>query len=126
MLQCTSVTELPLMDAIAQLVVRDGDPLWADEMIPCELGALPDHEHAGLVGDCDSDQTVALWLTWTEDGHQVVWLPWCQEDQPSTDDACGLFHSHPSGHSWQVTDPTRDALRTWLQQVWAEKPGSDA
>ncbi|WP_112491570.1 hypothetical protein [Streptomyces bacillaris] len=124
MLQCTAVTRIPLDDILTALITLPGEP---DTTAPtpyvlCELGEhhAPTH-HAALLRPADQPDHPALWLFWTSTGtpdthpaHRIDTAPWC----PATlhhlaNNAvlpCSLYHQHPTGHSWDITDPLADLI----------------
>ncbi|MYV63537.1 hypothetical protein GTW37_34540, partial [Streptomyces sp. SID4931] len=60
----------------------------------------------------------AVWVQWDTEHAQLLPLPWCTVRDPrNADDACALFTGHPSGHSWEVTDPTDEAITRDLARL---------
>ncbi len=123
MLQCTAVTRIPLDDILTALITLPGEP---DTTAPtpyalCELGEhhAPTH-HAALLRPADQPDHPALWLFWTSTGtpdtpaHRIDTAPWCPATlHHLTNNAvlpCSLYHQHPTGHSWDITDPLADLI----------------
>ena len=119
MLQCTAVTELPVMKALLLLRAfgENADQLWTDDFVLCELGESHDGEHGDLIAVRDDDESVGLWLLWGEGGSRMEWLPWC-DAECDQGDTCGRFLGHGAGHAWEVIDPTREALRAVTHNRW--------
>ncbi|WP_326697254.1 hypothetical protein OG909_07880 [Streptomyces sp. NBC_01754] len=110
MKQCTGLLFLPPPDHIARLATPDR-PMEAGYVL-CELGEEHADEHAGALWDDDANGG-AVWARWDGARRRLTRLPWC----PAKDDrgdACGLFAGHPSGHSWDVADPTEEAILAHL------------
>ncbi|WP_345982090.1 hypothetical protein [Streptomyces sp. DSS69] len=125
MLQCTAVTRLPLSEVLTTLVTMplgpDAPPedFTLDQYVLCELGehdAVTDH--AALLCPAENPDRPALWFFWTgtstDRTHRITTAPWCPAvlRNLSTDAVlgCSLFASHPTGHSWDVTDPLADLI----------------
>ncbi|MGW8450475.1 hypothetical protein ACWGLO_03155 [Streptomyces niveus] len=110
MIQCTAVTLLPAPAYITELATPER-PAHAGH-VACELGEH-DGDHAQLLWTED-ERDGAVWARWSTASACIEFRPWCGALTDNPDEACGLFKSHPAGHSWQVTDPTREALRAVL------------
>ncbi|MEW2069972.1 hypothetical protein [Streptomyces sp. NPDC007346] len=125
MLQCTAVTRVPLSDALTALVTMSGGPdtppddFTFDHYVLCELGEHDTHtEHAALLCPADAPDRPALWFRWTgtdtDRTHRIRTMPWCPAALRNLDtDAllrCSFFDHHPTGHSWDVTDPLADLV----------------
>ncbi|MCT2591168.1 hypothetical protein LHJ74_14835 [Streptomyces sp. N2-109] len=112
LLRCTAADEVhpppqmvPLLDS--------AEPGWA----LCELAEDHDDRHATFI--CDLKRPgpeLTIWWMWGPGGGEFVMRHPCPGTTTGDEsgDACTLFHAHPSGHSWQVTDPTMEALRQEL------------
>ncbi|MGW2842403.1 hypothetical protein ACWCWD_32015 [Streptomyces sp. NPDC001493] len=124
MLQCTAVHRIPEIDALVALTTMEGAPeqpadhlSLLDEYALCELGEhAEDVEHAAFIGGAEDGSDIELWMYW-DDGlparfeesrscRAVMWLI----SRPDRADRCTLPPGHPSGHSWDVTDPLGDLL----------------
>ncbi|AEN09708.1 MULTISPECIES: hypothetical protein [unclassified Streptomyces] len=110
--QCTGLLFLPPPAYVTRLATPDR-PMEAGHVL-CELGEGHDDDHAGVLWDDDANDG-AVWARW--DGYRrcLVGLPWCTATDVEGD-ACGLFAGHPSGHSWEVVDPTQEAILAHLVQ----------
>ncbi|MEV7899975.1 hypothetical protein AB0O63_38135, partial [Streptomyces cyaneofuscatus] len=89
----------------------------------CELGE--DHEnhkvdadHAAMLWDEGGRYGGAVWVRWNTERAELVPLPWCSALDPCNEEACGLFAGHPSGHSWEVIDPTDEAITRVLAEQY--------
>lgn len=119
--QCTAVAFLPPPDHVIALSVPGHRP--EPGHVLCELGE--DHEnhqnhrdgadHAAMLWDEGGRYGGAVWARWNGERTRLVSLPWCRALDPRND-ACGLFAGHPSGHSWEVTDPTAEAITRLLAE----------
>ncbi|MEU0843727.1 hypothetical protein ABZ370_30205 [Streptomyces sp. NPDC005962] len=79
----------------------------------CELGEHSDTLHAHHIWDDDT----AIWLMWDSGEHNFVRMPSCEVLSPDDDECVCYFHqNHPGSHSWALTDPVRDALRTEVER----------
>ncbi|MCC8481152.1 hypothetical protein LMJ41_25170 [Streptomyces globisporus] len=118
MLQCTAVTLLP-SDAVLRLTAPGADsPEDPEPYVLCELGEDHDGEHAAMLWDEGRRPGSAVWVRWDAERAQLLPLPWCPDRDPrNADDACGLFAGHPSGHSWEITDPTDEAITRDLARL---------
>ncbi len=122
--QCTGLLFLPPPDHVARLATPDR-PMEAGYVL-CELGEGHGGVHAGALWDDDANDG-AVWACWDGDGRCLAGLPWC----PATTgggDACGLFAGHPAGHSWEVVDPTQEAVLAHLEREhphpWRRQDGA--
>ncbi|MEU3447892.1 hypothetical protein AB0H29_11795 [Streptomyces thermolilacinus] len=106
MLQCTAVT------SVTSSRGEVGYPL-------CELGAGHEGEHAQYCWDDDAAGG-AVWFRWGARAGHFALLPWCEETGGECGDACMLFRDHPAAHSWDVTDPTLEAVREDLERRFPE------
>ncbi|WP_435856011.1 hypothetical protein [Streptomyces physcomitrii] len=114
--QCTAVALLPAPEHLARFAVP-GFPLQ-DGHVLCELGEGHADDHAQMLWDDDLNSE-GIWVRWGGSGSTatLTGLPWC----PATDDrgdACWLFAGHPSGHAWQVVDPTMEALGAEMARLY--------
>ncbi|WP_411083217.1 hypothetical protein [Streptomyces sp. cmx-18-6] len=106
--QCTAVALLPPPDHVIALSIPGHRP--EPGYVLCELGE--DHEggdHAAMLWDVRDRPESAVWVRWDAGRARLTRLLWC----PTLDsrrEACGLFAQHPSGHSWEVTDPVHEAI----------------
>lgn len=106
--QCTAVAMLPPPDHVVALSVPGHRPDTGHVL--CELGE--DHEgadHAAMLWDEGGRYGSGVWVRWGAGRARLTPLPWCPA-LDSRDEACELFARHPSGHSWEVTDPTDEAI----------------
>ncbi|MFB6902900.1 hypothetical protein ACFCWB_01335 [Streptomyces bacillaris] len=124
MLQCTAVTRIPLDDILTALITLPGEPdtLAPTPFVLCELGEHPaPTDHAALLRPAEQPDHPALWLFWTathtpgaHPAHRIDTAPWCPATLRNlTTDAvlpCSLFNRHPTGHSWDITDPLADLI----------------
>ncbi|MEV7278129.1 hypothetical protein [Streptomyces sp. NPDC093111] len=85
----------------------------AGEMAMCELGEKHPGAHADHLWDIgDSPETFrCVWLQWDDHEHTIASLPHCEAYEAVPERVCGLYADHPAEHSWDVVDPTREALR---------------
>ncbi|MGW6374151.1 hypothetical protein ACWFRQ_36860 [Streptomyces niveus] len=113
MLKCTAVTLLPPPDYITDQATSERPANAA--YVSCELGEHDD-DHAQLLW-MEDERGGAVWSRWNADGTRIEFLPWCGVYRPDRDEACGLFATHPAGHSFDVVDPVREALRDLLSGV---------
>ncbi|MFJ1592037.1 hypothetical protein ACIOD0_17560 [Kitasatospora albolonga] len=106
--KCTSVVLLAPPDHVSSLFT----PVHRLEArhVLCELGEDHDDDHAGMVRDEGGRPGSAVWARWDERGVRLASLSWCPA-LTAEEDACGLFANHPSAHTWDVTDPTVEALK---------------
>ncbi|MEU8989954.1 hypothetical protein AB0C98_26585 [Streptomyces sp. NPDC048558] len=104
---------LPARETIAQIITADDPPAhparFASGYAVCELGDGHGGEHADHLWDC-ANPDEAVWFLWSETDHQFVTFSWCP-DERANGDACGLYAEHPPEHSWDVVDPTQEALK---------------
>ncbi|MFJ9976079.1 hypothetical protein [Streptomyces cyaneofuscatus] len=126
MLQCTALTRLPLSEVLTALVTMPygpdappGDFTLDHHYVLCELG---DHDtvtdHAALLSPAEDPDRPALWFFWsgtdTDRTHRITTAPWCPAvlRNLSADAVlpCSLFTGHPTGHSWDITDPLADLI----------------
>ncbi|MFD6800788.1 hypothetical protein [Streptomyces cyaneofuscatus] len=109
MKQCTAVALLPPPDHVLALSAPEHRP--EPGHVLCELGE--DHEgdadHATMLWDEGGLPGSAVWVRWNTERTELAPLPWCPALDPRND-ACGLFAGHPPGHSWEVADPTDEAI----------------
>lgn len=120
-LKCTGMIPLPVAQVLfgMQLV---GAPIECLAVFPegfalCELGAHEDEDsdHAVFVWETTNiDQ--GLWFWWNDTESKLAIAPWCGQSSASgvSGSACHLFAQHPSAHSWDVHDPTHEALKADL------------
>ncbi|MEU5324857.1 hypothetical protein [Streptomyces parvus] len=107
--QCTAVALLPPPEHVLALSA----PVHRPEAghVLCELGEGHDGAHSAMLWDEGGRPGSAVWVRWDRERPQLLPLPWCPARDPrNADDACGLFAGHPSGHGWEVTDPTDEAI----------------
>ncbi|MFJ9621025.1 hypothetical protein [Streptomyces sp. NPDC101181] len=107
MLGCTSVVLLPPPDFLV-LLSPPGEPPEAAHVL-CELGGGHDGDHAAMLWDEGGRPGSAVWARWSGDRARLVSHPWCPV-RDARQEACELFADHRSGHSWEVTDPTYEAI----------------
>ncbi|RLV66501.1 hypothetical protein STAN_2022 [Streptomyces sp. CBMAI 2042] len=125
MLQCTALTRLPLSEVLTALVTMPYGPdappddFTLDHYVLCELGEhRADIDHAALLCPAENPDRPALWFFWsgtdTDRTHRITTAPWCPAvlRHLRTDAAlpCSLFTGHPTGHSWDITDPLADLI----------------
>ncbi|MEE1803903.1 hypothetical protein PUR57_35425 [Streptomyces sp. JV176] len=111
--QCTAVTVFSAPRHLA-IIPEFAEPSY----VLCELGEHGNGDHARCLSD-DGVKGGAVWFRWTDDGWtKIVALPWCT-GVDSRGDACTLFADHSPEHSWDVTDPTREAM---MRQYAKEHP----
>lgn len=122
MLQCTAVTRVPLSDTLTALITTADAPdtppedFSLDHYVLCELGEHDTStEHAALLSPANPPDHPALWLYWTgTDTHRITTAPWCPATlhnlTTGTTLHCSLYDPHPTGHSWDITDPLGDLL----------------
>ncbi|MYX13592.1 hypothetical protein GTY67_09160 [Streptomyces sp. SID8374] len=121
--QCTAVVLLPPPDHVIALSIPGHRP--EPGHLLCELGEEhqghenhQDHEdtdHAAMLWEEGGRHGGAVWARWNTERTELVPLPWCTA-LDSRGEACGLFARHPSGHSWEVTDPTDEAIMRVLAE----------
>ncbi|MFE2290392.1 hypothetical protein [Streptomyces sp. NPDC059452] len=109
--QCTTVALLPPPKQVVRLAVP-GDPPDAGYVF-CELADGHHGDHAAMLWDDDANRE-AVWVRWNRGRAVLAGLPWCGVPDARGEDACGLFAGHPSGHDWEVTDPTLEAVEVVL------------
>ncbi|WP_411079445.1 hypothetical protein [Streptomyces sp. cmx-18-6] len=108
--QCTAVALLPPPDHVIALSSAQGHRPEAGYVL-CELGEDHNGGHAAMLWDEGGRPGSAVWARWSGERAELARLPWCLAlDARNEDDACGLFAGHPSGHGWEVTDPTDAAI----------------
>ncbi|MDT0489133.1 hypothetical protein RM717_01265 [Streptomyces griseus] len=114
--KCTSVVFLSPTDHVVSLFA----PVHRLEArhVLCELGEDHGDDHADMVWDEGGRPGSAVWARWNGRDVKLASLPWCPA-LTAEEDACGLFADHPSAHTWDVTDPTLEALR---QELAKERP----
>ncbi|NEB36560.1 hypothetical protein [Streptomyces sp. SID14515] len=113
--QCTAVALLPPPDHILALSVPGHRPEVGHVL--CELGEDHGAEHAAMLWDEGGRPGRAIWARWNAERARLTPLPWCAAlDTRNEDDACGLFGGHPAGHSWEVIDPTDEAITRILAE----------
>ncbi|WP_097955423.1 MULTISPECIES: hypothetical protein [unclassified Streptomyces] len=133
MLQCTAVTDVPLIEALVALAGMEGGPehpqdvLVQDDFLLCELGEHGEAaEHAAHAWTADvPDDDRDLWLLWTGTGahrvHRFDTLPLCpallRDLVTRAVTSCAYFDHHPGPHSFSVTDPLGDLI---AQQIHGE------
>lgn len=125
MLQCTAVTRVPLSEVLTALVTMahgpdtSPDDFTLDHYVLCELGEHDVRtEHAALLSPAESPDRPALWFHWTgtdtDRTHRITTAPWCpailRHLRTDATLRCSLFTSHPTGHSWDITDPLGDLI----------------
>ncbi|MDW6062916.1 hypothetical protein SAZ11_39055 [Streptomyces sp. FXJ1.4098] len=123
MLQCTRVSTLPVGELAAELLAAGHQPVeqfrtytGACLYVWCELGEHSDGKHADLISEEDVNGEY-LWFLWDDNGgHRFEYLPACVADAPDGDDVCHFFRQHPGDHSWKVTDPVMDAMRSEVKR----------
>ncbi|MEU3435824.1 hypothetical protein [Streptomyces sp. NPDC006863] len=109
--QCTAIALLPPPAHVLALTAAPGHHHPEAGHILCELGEHHDGDHATMLWDEGAHPASAVWVHWHT--HRARLLPhsWCAALDPrDTDNACGLFAGHPPGHSWDITDPTDEAI----------------
>ncbi|GAA3856156.1 hypothetical protein GCM10023084_07570 [Streptomyces lacrimifluminis] len=99
MLQCTAVAVIPPTHAVV------GDPP-KPSYVACVLAENHGEMHASFLEAIDGS---AVWFVWCGLRGRFLLMPWC-EAPAENGDACTFHRDHPAGHSWEVTDPTIDAL----------------
>ncbi|MFE4690240.1 hypothetical protein ACFRH6_09310 [Streptomyces sp. NPDC056749] len=77
-----------------------------------------DVDHAGYLWDAGREG--AYWCRWRGAGITLVLVPYCGARHPRADEVCTLFAEHPEGHSWEVRDPTIEALRAAFVREFPE------
>ncbi|MER6638514.1 hypothetical protein [Streptomyces microflavus] len=126
MLQCTAVTRVPLSEVLIALVTMPEGPdtppdddFTLDHYVLCELGEHASHiDHAALLYPAENPDRPALWFFWTgtdtDRTHRITTAPWCpailRHLRTDATLRCSFFNSHPTGHSWEVTDPLGDLI----------------
>ncbi|WP_143052450.1 hypothetical protein [Streptomyces sp. cf386] len=104
---------MPARETLAQILSAADPPedpaQFASGYAVCELGEHHRGEHADHLWDCDNPDQ-AVWFLWTETKHRFVTLRWCPAEQ-ANGDACGLYTDHPQDHTWNVIDPTQEAMK---------------
>ncbi|MEI7031327.1 hypothetical protein [Streptomyces pratensis] len=125
MLQCTSVTHVPLDEAPFVLDAPEGraegppDGSARGPFLLCDLGEHDEHvEHAAHLWSAKTPSDPAVWLFWTGTGadrvHRVAAVPWCPAALRRLDTGvvrlCAFFDHHAAPHSWSVTDPLGDLI----------------
>lgn len=109
--QCTAVALLPPPKHVLALSTHDGHHRPEAGHVLCELGEAHDAAHAAMLWDEGGRPGSAVWIRWGAERARLAPLPWCSAlDTRNKDDACGLFGGHPSDHSWEITDPTDEAI----------------
>ncbi|MFQ6850290.1 hypothetical protein AAIB46_05205 [Streptomyces sp. 35M1] len=112
--QCTAVALLPPPEHVLALSAPDDHRPEAGHVL-CELGENHDGDHCAMLWDEGGRPGSAVWIRWNRERARLLPLPSCPDRDPrNTDDACGLFAGHPSGHSWEATDPTDQAITQHL------------
>ncbi|MET9975852.1 hypothetical protein ACFYOI_00255 [Streptomyces microflavus] len=106
--QCTAVALLPPPDHVVAPSVPGHRPEAGHVL--CELGERHDDDHAAMLWDEGGRPGSAVRVRWKGSGSaRLTPLPRCPA-LDTRDEACGLFAAHPSAHSWDVTDPTVEAI----------------
>ncbi|MFJ6612601.1 hypothetical protein ACIQPT_20255 [Streptomyces sp. NPDC091289] len=105
--QCTAVALLPPPDHVVALSVPGHRPEAGHVL--CELGEGHDGDHAAMLWDEGGRPGRGVWAWWNAERARLAPLPWCSA-LDTRNEACGLFGGHPAGHSWEVTDPTDEAI----------------
>lgn len=112
--QCTAVVLLPPPGPVIALSAPGQRPEAG--YVLCELGEGHGDRHAAMLWDEGGRPGGAVWARWNTTGRAALApLPWCAA-LDSRNEACGLFAGHPPGHSWEVTDPTDDAITRLLAE----------
>ncbi|MGW5067783.1 hypothetical protein ACWEQJ_16965 [Streptomyces cyaneofuscatus] len=110
--QCTAVALLPPPDHLVALSPAGHRPEAGHVL--CELGEEHDDQHAAMLWDEGGRPGSAVWVRWTGSGlAKLTPLPWCPAHD-TRNEACELFAAHPSRHSWDITDPTHEAITQLL------------
>ncbi|WP_103533619.1 hypothetical protein [Streptomyces sp. SM11] len=106
--QCTAVVLLPPPAHVVTLSPPGHRPEAGHVL--CELGEDHDADHAAMLWDEGGRPGSAVWARWgTGRRIRLSPLPWCTAPDTRSE-ACGLFAGHQSGHGWEVTDPTDEAI----------------
>ncbi|MEU7344155.1 hypothetical protein ABZ778_09525 [Streptomyces bacillaris] len=136
MLQCTAVTDLPIIEALAALTTMEGAPAHPPDALPegfvlCELAEHDETaEHASYLCAAETREDRDLWFIWTGTGahrvHRFDVLPLClaalHERPTGLIRQCLLFRHHrPRDHSFFVTDPLRELIAEEQQERQAGK-----
>lgn len=109
--QCTAVALLPPPKHVLALSAHNGHHRPEAGHVLCELGEAHEAAHAAMLWDERGRPGRAVWIRWGAEPARLLPLPWCPARGPrNADDACGLLNGHPSGHSWDITDPTDEAI----------------
>ncbi len=112
MRQCTAIDLLPPPETLLGIALRTdtapgGRVAFPSDLMPCKLGEGHEEGHAALLRETKAARKY-VWARWGDPGAVVfVLLPWCGAEN-GAGERCSLFAEHPSGHDWDVTDPTRD------------------
>lgn len=106
--QCTAVALLPPPDHLVALAPAGHRPEAGHVL--CELGEEHDDQHAAMLWDEGGRPGSAVWVRWKGSGlAKLMPLAWCPVRDPRNQ-ACELFAAHPSAHSWDIADPTDEAI----------------
>lgn len=90
------------------------------DVLRCALAAGHDGRHHGLARSLPMAYPGEVWACW-DSGQQpaaLLGFPDCSVPDPrDRDEACVLFNGHTGAHSWGLSDPDEDELRTRLDLV---------
>ncbi|MEW2069971.1 hypothetical protein [Streptomyces sp. NPDC007346] len=110
--QCTALALLPPPDHLLALSPPGHRPEAGHVL--CELGEDHDDQHAAMLWDEGGRPGSAVWVRWKGSGRaRLTSCPWCPA-LDTRDEACELFADHPRAHSWDITDPTDEAITRHL------------
>ncbi|CAM5383202.1 hypothetical protein ACTFBT_27075 [Streptomyces microflavus] len=106
--QCTTFALLPPPDHLIALSPAGHRPEAGHVL--CELGEDHDDQHAAMLWDEGGRPGSAVWVRWKGSGRAgLTSLSWCPA-HGTRNEACELFAAHSSAHSWDITDPTVEAI----------------